>query len=160
MNTLLKNILEYAARAKKHRATCSFIILGVSSTLWFLFRVLPKPSRAAYPCMRASYPMMSGFILWVLAATGATFAFNKAKYKLYEARYVAAALFIMIGIGSAALYTAESTAQTNAKKLNIWYKPNAPLGIARGIIPGRVAWGHNPKVASWDEKTEIGRAHV
>jgi hypothetical protein len=45
----------------------------------------------------------------------------------------------------------ESDAQTSSKKLEIWYKPNAPLGIARGIHPGRVAWSHNIKIASWDE---------
>jgi hypothetical protein len=35
-----------------------FIIMGVASTLWFLIRVIPKPQRAAYPCMRAAAPVM------------------------------------------------------------------------------------------------------
>ncbi len=28
--------------------------------------------------------------------------------------------------------------------------PNSPMGIARGIHPGRVAWAHDPKAAAWD----------
>ncbi len=30
--------------------------------------------------------------------------------------------------------------------------PNTPMGIARGIHPGRVAWAHDPKAAAWDGK--------
>lgn len=33
--------------------------------------------------------------------------------------------------------------------------PNSPMGIARGIHPGRVAWAHDPKAAAWDEKTGL-----
>lgn len=28
--------------------------------------------------------------------------------------------------------------------------PNTPMGIARGIHPGRVAWAYDPKAAAWD----------
>ena len=30
---------------------------------------------------------------------------------------------------------------------------NAPMGVGKGIQPGRVAWAHEPKVAYWDGKT-------
>jgi hypothetical protein len=30
--------------------------LGFGSLLWFLVRVIPKPGRAAYPCMRVAAP--------------------------------------------------------------------------------------------------------
>lgn len=30
--------------------------------------------------------------------------------------------------------------------------PNAPMGIARGVHPGRVAWAYDPKAAAWDGK--------
>ena len=36
--------------------------------------------------------------------------------------------------------TAQSNAVTSSTKLEIWYKPNIPLGVAKGIHPGRVAW--------------------
>ena len=28
-----------------------YVVISVFATLWFLFRVIPKPSRALYPCM-------------------------------------------------------------------------------------------------------------
>ena len=40
-----------------------FIIMGIASTIWFLIRVIPKPSRATYPCMKVAAPFMSGFVV-------------------------------------------------------------------------------------------------
>ena len=28
--------------------------------------------------------------------------------------------------------------------------PNTPMGVAKGIHPGRVAWAYDPKAAAWD----------
>ncbi len=60
-----------------------------------------------------------------------------------------------IALGTALLLTQQSTVEAQAPggTLKIWYKPNVPLGIAKGIFPGRVAWGHNPLIASWDGKS-------
>ena len=30
--------------------------------------------------------------------------------------------------------------------------PNTPMGVAKGIHPGRVAWAYDPKAAAWDGK--------
>jgi len=88
-----------------------------------------------------------------LAITGSVVAFKKARNKFFEAKYFAAALFLIAGIAAASFFTIQSEAKTKATDLEIWYKPNVPLGVAKGINPGRVVWGHNPKIASWDEKT-------
>ena len=56
-----------------YSASPLFLILGIFSTVWFLVRVIPKPGRAAYPCMRAAAPFMSGFIVYVLGVGGLTF---------------------------------------------------------------------------------------
>ncbi len=34
-------------------------------------------------------------------------------------------------------------------------KPNTPMGIARGIHPGRVAWAYDGKAAAWDGKSGL-----
>ena len=135
--------------------TIVYIIISILATIWFLIRVIPKPSRATYPCMQVVAPVMAGFVIWILAVTGAAFAFKKAKHKLFEARYIAATLFLVLGIVATCLFLAQSSTETNAKatSLEIWYKPNQPVGIAKGMFPGRVVWGHNPKIASWDTKT-------
>jgi hypothetical protein len=150
-----KNHFKLRRTFKGNRAKIVFIGLGLSSTLWFLIRVIPKPSRATYPCMQAAAPVMSGFILWVLSITGAAFAFKKAKKKLMEARYITAALLLILGVAGTTLLTNHSDAEANANPLpfEIWYKPNVPVGVAKGDFPGRVAWGHNPRIASWDGET-------
>ena len=38
----------------------------------------------------------------------------------------------------------------NAPKPRLFTGPNQPLGVGRGIHPGRVAWVHAPGVAKWD----------
>jgi hypothetical protein len=130
-----------------------YISMSVLAIVWFLIRVIPKPSRAAYPCMQVAAPMMSGFVIWILAASGAAFAFQKAKHKLFEAKYLAAILFIALGIGATSVFMTKSSKDVQAENLKIWYKPNIPLGEAKGIFPGRVVWGHDTKIASWDGKT-------
>ena len=96
---------------------------------------------------------MSSFVIWILALSGAGLAFKKAKHKLFEAKYLAAGFFLIIGIGASSVFLANSAKDSFADNLEIWYKPNIPLGVAKGNFPGRVAWGHNPKIASWDGKT-------
>ncbi len=134
-------------------AKAVYISMSVLASIWFLVRVIPKPSRAAYPCMQVAAPMMSGFVIWILAFSGATLAFRKAKLQFIQAKYLTAGLFLIIGIGAASVLVSKSSKETKAESLKIWYKPNIPLGEAKGMFPGRVVWGHNPQIASWDGKT-------
>lgn len=130
-----------------------YIVISVLATIWFLFRVIPKPSRATYPCMQVVAPVMSGFVIWLIAITGASFAFKKAGHKLFDAKYLAAFFFAIIGVSCTYLFMTQSSEETKAASLEIWYKPNIPLGVAKGMNPGRVSWGHNNNIASWDGKT-------
>ena len=43
----------------------------------------------------------------------------------------------------------------NARSPKLFAGPNEPMGIGRGIHPGRVAWIHSPGVAKWDGKTGL-----
>lgn len=43
----------------------------------------------------------------------------------------------------------------NGRQPRLFVEPNKPLGIGRGINPGRVAWVHNPGVANWDGHTGL-----
>ena len=40
-------------------------VVGLFALVWFLVRVIPKPSRAAYPCQRAAFPLAASFVIWV-----------------------------------------------------------------------------------------------
>ena len=71
-----------------------FLILGIISTIWFLIRVIPKPSRAAYPCMRVAAPIMSGFVLYLLSLGGITLIFRNTRRGLYKVRFISVFLLI------------------------------------------------------------------
>ena len=86
-----------------------FIITGIASTIWFLLRVIPKPSRAAYPCMRVAAPIMSGFVLYILAVGGFTFASRKTKLKILNVRYFATFLLFFAVIVLMAITPSQNT---------------------------------------------------
>ena len=117
--------------------------LGLASLLWFLVRVIPKPSRAAYPCQKIAFPMASGFLVWVGALAGSAFAWRKARNR--GARFWKACLWGAAAIAGCALVLASLPAARS------WADnpPNAPVGQARGIFPGRVAWVYAPAAVNW-----------
>ena len=43
----------------------------------------------------------------------------------------------------------------NAPKPKLFVGPNQPIGVGRGLHPGRVAWVHHPGVAKWDGQTGL-----
>jgi uncharacterized protein (DUF362 family) len=132
---------------RKHRwLKWIFPIGGLIALLWFLFRVIPKPSRAAYPCQRVAFPLASGFALWLAGAIGSVTAFRKAKRYLAQSRYILCVVLITMSIGS--LWLVQSI---TAEKAVFADEPtsNAPIGVAKGIHPGRVVWVHDPDATDW-----------
>ncbi|MFA7485085.1 MAG: hypothetical protein WCZ89_03565, partial [Phycisphaerae bacterium] len=73
--------------------------IGFAAFIWFLVRVIPKPSRAAYLCQRIAFPLASGFIIWSSGIFGSTIAYKRAKAALARSRYLAAAIFAIASIG-------------------------------------------------------------
>ncbi len=125
-------------------AKIAFILLGSISTVWFLIRVIPKPSRAAYPCMKAAAPFMSGFVIYLLLLGSTVMVFKKARSYLYQARYL---LFFVALV--AGMVLSISTLVLNNQKALASFKatledPNQPMGTGVGINPGRVVWIHAP----------------
>jgi Domain of unknown function (DUF362) len=124
-----------------------FVIAGIISTVWFLTRVIPKPSRAAYPCVRVAAPVMSGFVLYLLSLSGIFVVLPRLWKKLLHAKYLAAvslfvfaAFFIVINLTSElSVSSAQGTNFSGPIE-----GPNIPSGIGRGINPGYVVWAWNP----------------
>ncbi|MDH6356580.1 DUF362 domain-containing protein [Parabacteroides sp. PF5-9] len=134
-----------------------FIGLGLSATLWFLIRVIPKPSRATYPCMQTAAPLMSTFVIYLLSLGGSIAAFKGTKRLFIQRKFGWVALSIMIGLACAALFTVNNAKEVYARAADVELKfmlpANTPQGMARGIFPGRVAWSYAPGTATWDEQT-------
>jgi hypothetical protein len=128
-----------------------FFALGIASTIWFLIRVIPKPQRATYPCMRAAAPLMSTFVIYLLTLSGSVMASRKAKIHLLRARYLYSGLFFTIAIASAFLFFARRTEDVSASGVDTnSLISNSPIGVEHGIFPGRVVWVFDPEVAKWD----------
>ncbi len=123
-------------------AWISFLVVGLVSTLWFLIRVIPKPSRASYPCMHAATPFISSFVLYLISLGGSIFAFKKFRQNISKSKFNLAFFFLFIAVLSSLIYLFSDyrflLAGNNSK--GDAYSPNAPMGIAQGIFPGRVAW--------------------
>jgi len=123
-----------------------FPLAGLVSLIWFLLRVVPKPSRATYPCQRMAFPLASGFVAWLLGIAGSAAAFRKAKFNFAKARYIAGVICIAISVGTLLLVLSAT-----GEKLVIGQPQpaNQPIGAARGIYPGRVVWVHDPNATDW-----------
>lgn len=73
-------------------------LLGLFSLLWFLIRVIPKPSRATYPCQRAAFPIATGFIIWISGIVSSAILFKKARFLIRKSGYVLALFLLLTAI--------------------------------------------------------------
>ncbi len=120
--------------------------VGLASLIWFLIRVIPKPSRAAYPCQRMAMPLASGFVVWLVGLIGSVFAFRKARGLLRQSRLplAIACLAAVAVFGTMALVNMPEPNAIAAEQPGL-----IPIGQAKGIHPGRVVWVHDPEATDW-----------
>ncbi len=143
MDTLQKVTCKIAQ--KKHwPLKILFPILGIGSLVWFLVRVVPKPNRAGYPCMRVAAPLASTFVLWLLGLGTTLLFFKKARAYFRRSQYLTALICMAVGgiMGGIFISMPHSSARAATKA-------NAPVGDARGANPGRVVWVHDSAVSNW-----------
>ncbi|MHC4323314.1 MAG: hypothetical protein ACYSUX_03460, partial [Planctomycetota bacterium] len=134
-------------KQKGHWLVWIFPLTGFIAFIWFLVRVLPKPSRATYPCQRVAFPLASGFIIWILGLAGSVSAFRKARSYRAQECFVLCAAFIAVSVGF--LWLALSTTRER-EALAAVQTPNDPVGVALGRHPGRVVWIHDPNATDWE----------
>jgi hypothetical protein len=127
--------------------------IGLVSLIWFFIRVIPKPSRASYPCQQLAVPVASGFIVWLTGIVASTLAYRKARRLAGQTRYVIAGIFAAVAV-AAAWWSINITADTSIRAAFVPIDPpNNPMGVGKGIYPGRVVWVHDPEATRWDGKT-------
>jgi hypothetical protein len=127
-------------------------VVGLAALVWFLIRVIPKPSRATYPCQRFAAPLAGGFVVWVTGLVGSALAYRKARRFWGQSRYVGASIFLVVAV--ALIWGAISlTADRRAQAWEPSEPLNSPMGVGQGIHPGRVAWVHEPEATQWDGAT-------
>jgi hypothetical protein len=130
------------------------LITGIGALLWMLFRIVPKPSRAAYPCQRVAAATVFGMFAWLVGAGSIGVLYRAVTRRLVRATAAAGlASCAVVLLGVAWLLAGQPTSVAAA--YTTWTPvegPNAPLGQARGIFPGRVVWAYDPLATRWDGK--------
>ncbi len=130
-----------------------FPVIGLAALAWYLVRVIPKPSRASYPCQQVGAPIALGGIAYFLSLFGVVSAFRHTRKFLYQHRYAAAAVCLMLGVVCSAVVTNLNETRAYAESTGTFTPsmgPNQPVGTARGIFPGRVAWSYDLSACHWD----------
>ena len=89
-----------------------FVIMGTLSTIWFLVRVIPKPSRAAYPCMRTAAPIMSGFFMYLITLVTTPLLVRLAGRKFRQSMYVAGSALVAVAAVSSLLLLGSNPVRT------------------------------------------------
>ena len=117
---------------------------GLASLVWFLVRVIPKPSRASYPCMKVAAPMASSFIVYLIGFSSSVFAIRKARVLFHKNKYALMIVFAIIGLMGTLWMNTGTSMPAFAAYLLEDQPANEPIGTAKGIFPGRVVWVHNP----------------
>ncbi len=123
----------------------AFLLTGFLALAWYLIRVIPKPSRAQYPCQQASSALGLGFLVYLASLAGSIFSYRKARTFFKNSKNVYGMLFLAISALSFFVFVGSNWTPSYAQNVVV----NAPIGTAKGIFPGRVAWVYNPNAAKW-----------
>ena len=122
---------------KKKIKKLLFPFIGLAALIWFLVRVIPKPSRATYPCIRASMPLASSFVLYVMGLMSTMFVFKKARKFLLEAKYVLFTITLLIGIAISLITATQNNQKAKASYMSTTIlDANQSVGVGKGVFPG------------------------
>jgi hypothetical protein len=124
-----------------------FPIVGLAALLWIIIRVLPKPSRAQYPCVKVATPLASVFIVYISSLFVSAIVYFKTKKRIYLSPYIATIALVACGFGGT--YLINNTSDGSDIVLpNSVHEANAPTGEGKGIFPGRVVWVYDPNATN------------
>ena len=106
----------------------AFLLVGILATVWFLVRVIPKPQRATYPCMRATAPFMSAFFLYLVGLLASVAVFRRARKTVLQFKWGQAALLLIAGCLVALFTLPQEELPVFANTVSM-LGPNQPVGI-------------------------------
>jgi hypothetical protein len=140
----------------KGKSACLFPFLGLAALVWFLIRVIPKPSRMSYPCQRAAAPVATGFIVWIMGLLTSSVLFHRTRrfwMKSQSAISLLSLVFAFILLFLTLVDSPSIPLYANRTANTFTDPPNQPMGKARGIHPGRVVFTHDSSAARWNGRT-------
>ena len=142
LNYIVKIISNFS---KKIWNYISLPVIGFFSLIWIIYRVIQKPSRINYPCVKTASPFAAQFLSF-LGISGSTSAILKSKLRR---RVTISVVVLVVFMVTGWMFMAS----TQPPVFTPDEAPNSPIGEARGINPGRVVWVHEPEAVSWNGRT-------
>ncbi len=122
-----------------------FPIIGIIALIWFLLRVIPKPSRASYPCQRAAFPVAAAFVIYFTGILGSSVIFRKSAELFKKSRYVPAVLVLILALLVIVHLNFLDPGEVFSKSMEAAvFLPNQPIGESTGEMTGKVVWVWNP----------------
>ena len=138
---------------KRYWLLLAWPIIGLFSLIWFLLRVIPKPSRAAYPCQRIAMPLASSFVVWLVGLASSAVALHKARGFLRRSRLGPACICVAVAVLAGVISFSDMPGNRSFGKFEFVLGPDpvplTPAGTGKGINPGRVVWVHDPDATDW-----------
>ena len=143
-----------------------FPLLGLVALVWFVIRVVPKPTRIEYPCQQVAAPLAFSFVAFISSTLVGVGVWKRFCRLWHSRRFYGGLTVLVVGaLVSGILYVmsvdhslmAQVIRQqidngTDMGRFTPTDAPNTPMGVAKGNHPGRVAWAHDPQAAAWDGK--------
>ena len=125
---------------------------------WFLYRVIPKPIRATYPCQQAAFPLASSFVIWLLGIKSGLLTWLEVKGWLPKLRTALRPVGLVVLLGLATIAAGQVVRYLSQELASAasWVPsdpPNRPIGVAKGIFPGRVVWIRDTNATPWTGTT-------
>jgi len=90
--------------------------------------------------------MASAWVLWILSLAGSTLLWRRGRAQSRHSRFLRA--WICAGAALAAALVAVVSLPERPILAGLT-EPHGPLGVAKGIHPGRVVWVHAPDATDW-----------
>lgn len=123
-------------------------IIGLLALAWIVFRVATKPSRIAYPCVRAAMPLASSFIGYLLFIGASLGLWAKARKSQTIPAMVLMGAVSLGGLFISYTFVNDPAHAVETQIPTLHLTANQPMGTAIGIFPGRVVWIHRPEATN------------
>jgi hypothetical protein len=128
-----------------------FHVAGIIAIIWFLVRVVPKPTRAQYPCQQIAMSISLGYIaFWGILFTGLVVWMRKAKTRFMKTTPALFVSFIVLFTITGAVFATNYFDQSEPAPVAWTPIPKEPMGVPTGTNPGRVVWEWDPNATAKD----------
>jgi hypothetical protein len=113
-----------------------------------------KPSKATYPLQKVAQPLAAGFVVWLLGLVGSSLIIQRARGLFQGHRYVVGVICFAAAVLLSVLTLSDPPGVAASTGTFVpTDSANSPLGVAKGINPGRVVWVYDSLLCDQGSKT-------